>query len=71
MLLEKYNLNVFVSALVVTSSEILVYPIAYCWLNKMKRKLFAKILYAVAIVCSVLLYFIGGDSNEDGFWKVI
>ena len=69
MLIEKYNLNVFVSALVLTSSEIIVYPIVYFWLDKMQRKLWAKILYGVAIVCAVLLFFIVGANN--GIWQFI
>lgn len=71
MLLETFNFNVFTSALVVTSSEILAYPIAYFWMDKIQRKLFAKILFAVTIICSLLLYFIGDYSKEDGFWKVM
>ncbi len=69
MLIEKYNLNIFVSALVVTASEIVVYPIVYFWVDRMKRKIWAKILFGVGIICAVLLYFIAG-SNE-GFMKFI
>lgn len=71
MVFEKYNLNIFVSALVMTSSELFVYPITYFWLDKMERKLFGKILCGVTTICSLFLYFIVGDSNEDEFWKFI
>ena len=55
--------------MVVTSSEIIVYPIVYFWLDKMQRKFWAKILYGIAIVCAVLLFFIVG--KNDGMWKFI
>jgi len=69
MLIEKYNLNVFVSALVVTSSDIISYPIVYFWVDKMKRKLWAKMLFALAILCAIALFFVIG--SHDSFWKAI
>lgn len=69
MLMEKYNLNVFVSAIVLTMSDILVYPIVYFYVERMRRKLMGKLLFAVAVVSAVGLFFV--TNRNDDFWKIL
>jgi hypothetical protein len=67
MLMERYNLNVFVSAVVLTMSDIFVYPIIYFFVEKMQRKLWGKMLFALATICGVGLFFV--TRLEGNFWK--
>jgi hypothetical protein len=64
MLIEKYKMNVFVSTMVVVSSEIIVYPIFYFKVKSMKRKFWATAFFASAVVCAFILLFVI-DSEGD------
>ena len=48
-------------------SDIIVYPIVYFFVERMKRKLWGKLLFALATVCAVGLFFVA--SLEGEFWK--
>jgi drug/metabolite transporter (DMT)-like permease len=63
MFLEYYHLNVYISAIVITSSDMLVYPLFYCYVEKMHRKKWAFIFFGVATACSIALAFMHGNEN--------
>lgn len=69
MLIEKYNLNMYVSALVITSSEIVLYPFLYFWVDRMNRRMWAKIFFGVDVVCAILLFFVLG--SKDTLMKTV
>ncbi len=69
MLLDQYNFNIYISSVILTLSDMIVYPILYKTIKNMKRKLWGKIFFSIAIACAVILLFIVG--TKDSFVSVI
>lgn len=61
ILIEKLSFNLYINALVVTSSELVTYPFSYFFIQKIKRQQIGIFLNVCCAISSFSLIFIIGN----------
>ena len=65
LMLDKFNLSLYINGLVVGVSEIISYPVAYVMITRITRKKTAYGCFATTFICSVVLIFIWDQGNDN------
>ena len=64
-MLDQFKFSIYINGIVVQSSQIIA-SIVVCFLvNRVKRKIYAYVSFAVIMICSIVLIFIWDQNNEE------
>ena len=55
MLVSKFSFTIYVNAIAVTMSDLLMYPLCYFLIDRIPRRVFGKVLFVGAAVFSAML----------------
>jgi MFS family permease len=65
LMLDAFQLNIFINGLVVGVSEIIAYPICFYLIMRTRRQTVAYVCFAANFLCSVLLIFLWDQGSEQ------
>lgn len=55
LMIDQFQLSIFINGLSVSASEFIAYPIAFLLITRMKRKIMAYICFTTCLTCAVVL----------------
>ena len=68
LIVDKYELGLYISGLAVGLSEFLAYPLCYFMISRCGRKITAIVGYSISLICAIILFFAwnqGSTQNQS------
>ena len=64
-MLDQFKFSIYINGIVVQSSQIIASVIICFLVNRVKRKIYAYVSFAIIMICSTVLVFIWDQNNEE------